>query len=70
MAETFNNIFVTIARDIDSKIILLPITTIIYKALESVFNLFFLKPATEQEVISVINDMKINKSTGPNSIPT
>ena len=69
MAETFNNTFVTIARDIDSKIILLPITTIIYKALESVFNLFFLKPATEKEVISVINDMKINKSTGPKSIP-
>ena len=69
MSETFNNTFVTIARDIDSKIILLPITTIIYKALESVFNLFFLKPATEKEVISVINDMKINKSTGPKSIP-
>ena len=69
MAETFNNFFVTIASDIDSKIIH---TNTSYKDYlqDSVLKSFFLKPATEKEVISVINEMKTNKSTGPNSIPT
>ena len=59
----------TIARDIDSKIIH---TNTNYKDYlqESVLNSFFLKPAAEKEVISVINGMKTNKSTGLNSIPT
>ena len=69
MAETFNNFFVTIASDIDSKILH---TNTSYKDYlqGSVLNSFFLKPASEKEVISVINEMKTNKSTGPNSIPT
>ena len=59
----------TIASDIDSKIIR---TNTSYKDYlqGSVLNSFFLKPASEKEVISVINEMKTNKSTGPNSIPT
>ena len=69
MAETFNNFFVIIASDIDSKIIH---TNTIYKDYfqDSVLNSFFLKPATDKEVISVINEMKTNKSTSPKSIPT
>ena len=69
MAETFNNLFVTIASDIDSKIIH---TDTSYKDClqDSVLNSFFLKPATEKEVISVINEMKMSKSTGHNSIAT
>ena len=69
MAETFNNFFVTIACDIDIKTIH---TNTSYKDYlqGSVLNSFFLKPASEEEVISVINEMKTNKSTGPNSIPT
>ena len=69
IAETFNNFFVTIASDIDSKIIH---TNTSYKEYlqGSVLNSFFLKPATKNEVISVINEMKINKLKGPNSIPT
>ena len=69
MAQTFNNFFVTIASDIDSKIIH---TNTNYKDYfqDSVLNLFFLKPATDKEVISVINEMKTNKSTSPKSIPT
>ena len=69
MAETFNNFFVTIASDIDSKIIH---TNTSYKDYlqGSVLNSFFIKPASEKEVISVINEMKTNKSTGLNSIPT
>ena len=69
MAETFNNFFVTIASYINSKIIH---TNTSYKDYlqASVLNSFFLKPASEKDVISVINEMKDNKSTGPNSIPT
>ena len=50
MAETFNNFFVTIASDIDSKIIH---TNTSYKEYlqGSVLNSFFLKPATKTEVI-------------------
>ena len=69
MAKTFNNFFVTIASDIDSKIIH---TNNSYKdnLQGSALNSSFLKPASEKEVISVINEMKTNKSTGPNRIPT
>ena len=35
----------------------------------SVFNSIFLRPATKRGHI-IINEMKTNKSTGPNSIPT
>ena len=67
VAETFNNFFVTIASDIDSKIIH---TNTSYKDLQgSVLNSFFLKAASKKEVISVINEMKTKKSTGCNSIP-
>ena len=69
MVETFNNFFVTIASDIDSKIIY---TTTSYKDYlqDSLLNSFFLKPAIEKQVISIINEMKTNKSTGPSIIPT
>ena len=36
----------------------------------SVTNSFFLKPANEEEVNSIIKQMKTNKAIGPNSIPT
>ena len=69
MAETSNNCFVTIERDIGSNIIH---TNTNYKDYlqDSVLNSFFLKRATKNEFISFINEMKTNKSTGPNSIPT
>ena len=69
MAETFNNFFLKIASDINSKIIH---TNTNYKDYlqGSILNPFFLKPATKKEVISVFNETKTNKSTGPNSIPT
>ena len=69
MAETFNNFFVTIASDIDSKIIH---NNTSYKDYlqGSVLNSFFVRPAIEKEVISINNEMKTNKSTGHNSMPT
>ena len=59
----------TIASDTDNKIIH---TNTNYKDYLKgfVLNPFFLKATTEKEVTSVINEMKTNKSTGPNSIPT
>ena len=36
----------------------------------SVTNSFFLKPTSEEEVTSIIKQMKINKALGSNSIPT
>ena len=69
MAATFNSFFVTIVSDTDSKIIH---TNINYKDYLQgfVLNPFFLKATAEKEVISVINEMKTNKSTDPNSITT
>ena len=69
MAEIFNIFFVTTARDIGSKIIH---TNTSYKDYlqRYVLNSFFLKPASTKEVISVINEMRTNKSAGPNSVPT
>ena len=63
MSETFNNFFVTIAIFIDSKIIH---TNTSYKNYlqESLLNSFLLKPATKKDVVSVINEMKTNKSAG------
>ena len=69
MAKTTNSFFVTMTSDTDSKIIH---TNTSYKDYlqGSVLNSFFLKPASEKEVISVMDEMETNKSTGPNSIPT
>ena len=62
IAETFNKFFLTIARDKDSRI--LHINTNYKDYLQdSVLNSFLLKPASEKEVISDINEMKSNKST-------
>ena len=36
----------------------------------SVINSFFLKPNKEEEVSSIIKQIKTNKAIGPNSIPT
>ena len=69
MTETFNNFFVTIASEIDSKIIHTNTSSKDYFP-GSVLDSFFLKPASKKEVISVINEMKTNKSTSPSSIPT
>ena len=59
MAETFNNFFMKIASDINSKIIH---TNTNYKDYlqGSIISPFFLKPATKKEVTSVFNEMKTN----------
>ena len=69
IAETFNNFSIIISSDIDSKTIH---TNTNYKdgLQDSELNSFFIKLATEKEVISVFDETKINESTGPNSIPT
>ena len=34
------------------------------------YNSFFLRTTNENEIIQVVNELKLNKSNGPNSIPT
>ena len=69
MADSFNNFFVTIAENIDKNIIH---TNANYKDYleNSVTNSFFLKPTIEEEVNSIIKQMKTNKAISQNSIPT
>ena len=70
MADSFNNFFVTIAENIDKNIIH---TNANYKDYleNSVTNSFFLKPTNEEEEVnSIIKQMKKNKAIGPNSILT
>ena len=69
LADSFNNFFVTIAENIDKKIIH---TNANYKDYleNSVTNSFFLKPTNKEEINSIIKQMKTNKALGPNSIPT
>ena len=69
LADSFNNFFVAVAENIDKNIIH---TNANYKDYleNSVTNSFFLKPTNEEEVNSIIKQMKTNKAIGPNSIPT
>ena len=69
LADSFNNFFVTIAENIDKNIIH---TNTNYKEYleKSVTNSLFLKPTNEEEINSIIKQMKTNTAIGPNSIPT
>ena len=69
LADSVNNIFVTIAENIDKNIIH---TNANYKDYleNSATNSFFLKPTSEEEANSIIKQMKTNKAIDPNSIPT
>ena len=66
--DSFNNFFVTIAENIDKKIIH---TNANYKNYpeNSRINSFFLKPTNKEEVNSTIKKIKTNKTLDPNSIP-
>ena len=69
LADSFNNLFVTIDENIDKYIIH---TNTNYKEYleKSVTNSFFLKATNKEEVNSIIKQMKTNTAIGPNSIPT
>ena len=69
LADSFNNFFVTIAENIDKNIIHTNANCKDYLD-NSVTNSFFLKPTSEEEVNSIIKQMKTNKAIDPNSIPT
>ena len=69
LADSFNNFFVTIAENIDKKIIHKNANYKHYLE-NSVTNSFFLKPTNKEEVNSIIKQMKTNKALRPNSIPT
>ena len=69
LADSVNNVFVTIAENIDKNIIHTNANCKDYLE-NSVTNSFFLKPTSEEEVNSIIKQMKTNKAIDPNSIPT
>ena len=69
LADPFNNFLVSIAENIDKKIIH---TNANYRDYleNSVTNSFSLKPKNEEEVNSIIKQMKTNKALGQNRNPT
>ena len=69
LADPFNNFLVSIAENIDKKIIH---TNANYRDYleNSVTNSFSLKPKNEEEVNSTIKQMKTNKALGQNRNPT
>ena len=69
LADPFNNFLVSIAESIDKKIIH---TNANYRDYleNSVTNSFSLKPKNEEEVNSIIKQMKTNKALGQNRNPT
>ena len=69
LTDFFSNFFVTIAKNINKKIIHTNANYRDYLG-NSVTNSFFLKPTNEEKVNSIIKQMKTNKAIGPSSIPT
>ena len=68
IAEEFNTFFNAIAGKIDEKLI--PASYQYQTALnEPNQNTMTLLPTTEDEIKSIIKELKANKTTGPNSIP-
>ena len=67
LADSFNDFFVTGAENIDKNIIHASAKGF---PGNSVTNSFFLKLTNEEEVNSIIKQMKTKKARGPSSIPT
>ena len=69
IADSFNDYFSNIANKLSNKIV--PSTNSFQDYLDNPNeNSFFLSPVTEGELKSCICSMKVDKSNGPNSIPT
>ena len=68
IANHFNNFFTTIPSKLAKKI---PPTHSDYRSylVNQNNNSFFLSPTNPNEIESLINDIKLNKAIGPNSIP-
>ena len=69
VASHFNNYFSNIAKNIANKI---PKTNHNYREYlkEPIENSFILHQTTNEEIESVLKNLKNNKAFGPNSIPT
>ena len=68
IASNFNNYFLNVANKITSKIPRNPNSALKYLNAPN-NNSFFISPTVPDEVSSIIQSLKKNKSTGPNSIP-
>ena len=69
VANTFNNHFTSIAKNIEQNLITSKSKYYDYLR-DSSQQTFFLPPTNEQEVLTTINQLKRNKAFGPSSIPT
>ena len=67
VAETFNNYFSTIASELQGKIKHFGKDFSFYLK-NSNPNNFFINPTDKNEIINIINNISINKATGPHSI--
>lgn len=69
VAEKFNNYFSTIASELQGKIKYFGKDFSFYLK-NSNPNNFFINPTDKNEIINIINNININKATGPHSIPS
>ena len=69
IADSFNEYFSNVGKKIQSKI---PVTNLKYdEYLDNPNpNSFFIQPTDPEEISSIISNLDLNKSCGPNSIPT
>ena len=68
ITNNFNNYFLNVANEITNKIPRNPKSPLSYLNAPN-NNSFFISPTVPDEVSSIIQSLKKNKSTGPNSIP-
>ena len=68
MANEFNNYFINVASGITKKIPRTPKSPLDYLSTPNLDS-FFISPCTSNEVSSLIQSLKLGKSSGPNSIP-
>ena len=68
-SNCFNKYFVNVGSDIENKIPKsnVPHTDYLYRI--CINKSFYLKPASKDEIIEIINWMDLNKALGPHSIP-
>ena len=69
IANNFNNYFANIGQNLQSKIYQKDLNYKDYLTQSNDYS-FFIKPTDKGEIINIINNININKATGPHSIPS
>ena len=69
ISNCFNKYFVNVGSDIENKIPKSNVPHTDYLNRICINKSFYLKPASKDEIIEIINSMDLNKALGPHSIP-